>query len=109
MNAHNNMFMNNQTLYSHFVFHYFDRGRPRRAAAQKKKPEPASDDAMEESSSDEEEAELDEMDTAKLIKDAEDQKQLDALPEIEREAILAERFEKLKAEREMKKAMKEIK
>ena len=63
----------------------------------------------ESSSSDDEEAELDEMDMDKLVEDDEDQKYLDSLPEIEREAILAERFEKRKAEIDMKKALKESK
>lgn len=84
----------------------------RRAAA--KKPEPDSD-AMEESDDDdessEEEAELDmeTFDTQRLVQDEEDQKYLDSLPEFEREAILGERFEKRKAEHDMKKALRESK
>ena len=69
---------------------------------------------MEESDDDEssdEEAELDmeTFDTQRLVKDEEDQKYLDSLPEFEREAILGERFEKRKAEHDMKKALRESK
>ena len=48
-------------------------------------------------------------DTNQLVKDEEDQKYLDSLPEIEREAILNDRFEKRKAEHDMKKALRESK
>jgi RNA polymerase-associated protein RTF1 len=90
--------------------------RPRRAAAATKKtPEPELDDMEEsdddDSSSDEEEMKLD-METlnqSHLIKDDEDRKHLDSLPEIEREAILAERFEQRKAEFDMKQALRESK
>jgi RNA polymerase-associated protein RTF1 len=44
-----------------------------------------------------------------LVKGAEDKKYLDSLPELERENILAERFEKLKSEADMKKALRENK
>ena len=44
-----------------------------------------------------------------LIENEEDQKMLDALPEIERESILAERFEKFKNAADMKKALRENK
>jgi hypothetical protein len=85
----------------------------KKPAPKVKAPEPDSD-AMEESSEEEssdEEAELDmeTFDTQRLVKDEEDQKYLDSLPEIEREAILAERFEKRKAELDMKKALRESK
>jgi RNA polymerase-associated protein RTF1 len=63
------------------------------------------------SSSSEEEVELDmeTLDQSHLIKDDEDRKYLDSLPEIEREAILAERFEQRKAELDMKQALRESK
>jgi RNA polymerase-associated protein RTF1 len=78
-----------------------------------KEPE-AESDAMEESDDDEsseEEAELDmeTFDTQRLVKDEEDQKYLDSLPEFEREALLGERFEQRKAEHDMKKALRESK
>jgi hypothetical protein len=62
----------------------------------------------EEESSDEE-MELDADDPQKLVRDDEDQKYLDSLPELEREAILAERFEKMKNEADMKRALRESK
>jgi RNA polymerase-associated protein RTF1 len=40
------------------------------------------------------------------VEDEEDQKMLDALPEIQREAILGERFEKLKNADDMKRALR---
>merc|ERR1712238_553656 len=53
------------------------------------------DSEEEEDGSDEEE--MDEvLDAEKLIKDEDDRKHLDSLPEFEREAILGERFEKRK-------------
>ena len=61
------------------------------------------------SSDDDEELDVDKMDPSELIKDEEDQKYLLSLPEFEREAILGERFEKLKNERDMKKALKDAK
>jgi RNA polymerase-associated protein RTF1 len=57
----------------------------------------------------EDEMELDTDDPKKLVKDEEDQKYLDSLPELEREAILADRFEKLKNEADMKRALRESK
>ena len=69
--------------------------------------EESEDDDDDESS--EEEMELDMEDTQQLVKDAEDQKYLDSLNEIEREAILAERFDKRKAELDMKRALRESK
>ena len=69
------------------------------------------DSSSEEDESSEEEYELDmeTFDNNKLIKDETDRKMLDKLPELEREAILAERFEKLKADADMKKAMRDVK
>ena len=95
------------------------------APKKKKAPEPDSDD-MEESeeedlvgdvdsdddddSSDEErELDMETFDTQTLVKDDADRKYLDSLPELEREAILGDRFEKLKAEQDMKKALRESK
>ena len=69
--------------------------------------EESEDDDDDESS--EEEMELDMEDTQQLVKDEEDQKHLDSLNEIEREAILAERFDKRKAELDMKRALRESK
>jgi RNA polymerase-associated protein RTF1 len=60
-------------------------------------------------SSDEDETEFDRNNSERLIKDEADRKYLASLPEFDREAILAERFEKLKAEQDMKKAMREAK
>ncbi|ACI64902.1 predicted protein [Thalassiosira pseudonana CCMP1335] len=89
------------------------RGRPARAAAARptrstrsaKKVVDDSDD-----SSDEElELDMDTYDTQKLVQGDDDKKYLDSLPELEREAILAERFEKLKSEADMKKALRENK
>ena len=48
-------------------------------------------------------------DNNKLIKDDADRKMLDKLSELEREAILAERFEKFKADADMKRAMRDVK
>jgi RNA polymerase-associated protein RTF1 len=93
-------------------------GKQLRGAAvrgkQLRKTEPESDE-MEESEEDdddessEEEMEMDTDDPQKLVKGEEDQKMLDALPELEREAILAERFEKMKNEADMKRALRESK
>lgn len=73
------------------------------------------EESSEESSDDdfdsEEEQELD-METFnynQLIEDEADQKMLDSLPEIERESILAERFERFKNAADMKKALRENK
>ena len=49
------------------------------------------------------EMEMDGVDEQKLVERADDKKYLDSLPEIERESILAQRFEKLKAAAHMKK------
>ena len=69
------------------------------------------DDDMEESEdeSSDEELELEDGDLQSLVKDDTDQKYLNSLPEIEREAILGERFEKRKAEVDMKRALREAK
>ena len=65
---------------------------------------------MEESSSDEErEMDMETLDPQSLVKDEKDQEYIDSLPEFQREAILAERFEKLKNEEDMKKALRESK
>ena len=74
----------------------------------------AEPDDMEESdddSSSEEEFDIDmaNLDQNQLIKDEEDRKYLESLPEIEREAILAERFEQRKNEHDMRKALREQK
>ena len=82
--------------------------RPRRAAAAKKKAVVEEDFGDDDISSDEE-MELDENNTDALIKDEEDRKYLESLPELEREAILADRFEKAKAEQDMKKVLREAK
>ncbi|KAL3945672.1 MAG: hypothetical protein SGBAC_000240 [Bacillariaceae sp.] len=76
-----------------------------------KTKEPAVEESEDEESSDEEEAEFDNetFDPQKLVKDEEDQKYLDSLPELEREAILGERFEKRKADMDMKKALRDAK
>jgi RNA polymerase-associated protein RTF1 len=67
------------------------------------------DDDDDESSDDERELDMETFDTQNLVKDEQDKKYLDSLPEFEREAILGERFEKLKAEQDMKKALRESK
>ncbi|CAJ1949813.1 unnamed protein product [Cylindrotheca closterium] len=75
-----------------------------------KEPE-VEEESEDEESSDEEEAEFDNetFDPQKLVNDEEDQKYLDSLPELEREAILGERFEKRKADMDMKKALRDAK
>ena len=67
------------------------------------------DDDDDESSDEERELDMETFDTQALVKDEEDQKYLDSLAEFEREAILGERFEKRKAEHDMKKALRESK
>jgi RNA polymerase-associated protein RTF1 len=85
------------------------RGRPQRTASQKKAEpfEEELDDDDDESS--DEEMEMDMPDQNQLYEDDEDRKRLEAMPEIEREAILAERFEKRKAELDMKAALRDAK
>jgi hypothetical protein len=63
------------------------------------------------SDSSEEEMELDfeTFDTQKLVQGDDDKKYLDSLPELEREAILAERFDELKKQADIKKALRENK
>ena len=83
----------------------------RRAAAKKSVPEP---DDMEESDDDESSEEefdmdMDNMDQNQLIKDEEDRKHLESLNDLEREAILGERFEQRKKEHDMKVALREAK
>lgn len=68
-----------------------------------------SDDDDDDSSDEERELDMETFDTQTLVKDDEDRKYLDSLPELEREAILGDRFEKLKAEQDMKKALRESK
>jgi len=69
-----------------------------------------SDDDEEDSSSDEEqEWDMETFDTQKLVEGKDDKKYLDSLPELERENVLAERFDKLKSEADMKKALRENK
>lgn len=99
------------------------RGRP-----PKKKPVEPEPDDMDESEEEEEEEEglfgdkdvdddessdeeldMETFDTSRLVKDEADRKYLEKLPEFEREAILGERFEKLKADQDMKKALRESK
>jgi RNA polymerase-associated protein RTF1 len=55
------------------------------------------------------EMDMDTLDQSQLVKGDEDRKYLDSLPEIEREAILAERFEQRKAEHDMRQALRESK
>ena len=76
--------------------------------------EESEEDDMEESSDDdesEEEKELDfeTLDEKQLIKNEADRELLDSLPEVERESILAERFEELKAAQDMKRALRDNK
>jgi len=67
-------------------------------------------DSEEEEDSDEEEEEFGgKVDEAKLVEGTDDKKYLDSLPEIERESILAQRYEKLKNAADMKKALLESK
>jgi len=65
----------------------------------------------EEDSDEEEETELGDhaLDERKLVEGVADKKYLDSLPEIERESILAQRYEKLKNAADMKKALLESK
>ena len=72
-------------------------------------PLDSDDDDAEDSSDEEMELDMETFDTKTLVKDDADRKLLDAMTELEREAELATRFEKLKAEQDMKKAMREAK
>ena len=67
------------------------------------------DDDDSESSEEEEEWDMETYDMQKLVTDEDDKKYLDSMTELERENILAERFEKLKQEADMKKALRENK
>ena len=78
-------------------------------ALRKPESEPEDMEDSEEDESSDEEMELDTDDPQKLVKGEEDQKYLDSLPELEREAILADRFEKMKNEADMKRALRESK
>lgn len=91
------------------------RGRPPRAAATRASARAKTAKKVMESDSDsdssEEELELDfeTFDTQKLVQNEDDKKYLDSLPELEREAILAERFDELKKQADIKKALRENK
>jgi hypothetical protein len=97
-----------------FLYRYRAKPAPKRRPGRPKKTAPAPE-AIEDSDDDEvssdEEAEFDmeKFDPQKLVNDEEDQKYLDSLPEFEREAILGERFEKRKADMDMKKALRDAK
>lgn len=82
---------------------------PRKASAKKAQEPEDMEESDEESSEEELELDFETFDTQKLVQGDEDQKTLDALPEIEREAILGERFDKLKADQDMRKALRESK
>lgn len=75
----------------------------------KKKDEPEEEIFGDDDVSSHDETELDMSNVKGLIKDDADKKYLDSLPELDREAILAERFENLKDEQDMKKAIREMK
>lgn len=92
------------------------RGRPPRAAATrasaraKAAKKVMSSDSDSDSSSEEElELDFETFDTQKLVQNDDDKKYLDSLPELEREAILAERFDELKKQADIKKALRENK
>ena len=78
-------------------------------AAKKTPQEPEDMEESDESSEEERELDMETFDTQALVENEDDQKYLDSLPEFEREAILGERFEKLKAAADMKKALRESK
>jgi RNA polymerase-associated protein RTF1 len=82
-------------------------GRPKKAAPAPEAVEESDDDEV--SSDEEAEFDMETFDPQKLVNDEEDQKYLDSLPEFEREAILGERFEKRKADMDMKKALRDAK
>jgi RNA polymerase-associated protein RTF1 len=67
------------------------------------------EESDDESSEEEMELDMETLDQSQLIKDEADRKHLESLPEIEREAILAERFEQRKAQLDMKQALRESK
>lgn len=72
-------------------------------------PEDMEESSNDESSDEEQELDMETFDTQALVKGADDQKYLDSLPELEREAIMGERFEKLKNAADMKRALRESK
>ena len=78
-----------------------------------KKPIPESDDMDEsddeESSEEEMDMDFETLDQSKLIRDEDDRKKLESMPEIEREAILAQRFDEQKAKHDMRQALRESK
>lgn len=78
--------------------------KPKPKQEVKKDVDPSASDVT--SESEEEEMDIDKFDTSQLITSKEDQKYLDSLQEFEREAILGQRFEKKKAEADMRRAMK---
>ena len=85
--------------------------RPKRAAAPKKKIVEESEEEFigDDDMSSDDEREMDINNPENLIKDETDRKYLDSLPELDREAILAERFDKAKEKQDMQKAMREAK
>jgi RNA polymerase-associated protein RTF1 len=90
------------------------RGRPpakTKVESEEDDMEESSEDesSEDEFSEDEKELDLETLDEKQLIENEADSKHLDSLPEVERESILAERFEKLKAAQEMKIALRENK
>lgn len=91
------------------------RGRPPRAAATrasaraKTAKKVMSSDSESDSSEEELELDFETFDTQKLVQNDDDKKYLDSLPELEREAILAERFDELKKQADIKKALRENK
>jgi len=91
------------------------RGRPPRAAATrasaraKTAKKVMSSDSDSDSSEEELELDFETFDTQKLVQNDDDKKYLDSLPELEREAILAERFDELKKQADIKKALRENK
>ncbi|KAL7550388.1 hypothetical protein ACHAWF_013629 [Thalassiosira exigua] len=101
------------------------RGRPPRAAAARaaksaaatarkeassaEEEEKESDSESESSSDEEQEWDMETFDMQRLVRGEDDKRYLDSLTELERENILAERFEKLKSEADMNKALRENK
>ena len=91
------------------------RGRPPRAAATrtsaraKAARKVMSSDSDSDSSEEELELDFETFDTQKLVQNDDDKKYLDSLPELEREAILAERFDEIKKQADIKKALRENK
>lgn len=68
------------------------------------------DESDDDSSSEEEfDMDMENLDQNQLIKDEEDRKYLESLNQLEREAILADRFEQRKKEHDMKVALREQK